>query len=58
MLAIVGKADGVRAAGDRLGLVEGRVSDGEAVARRQIAVGVVAERRVDDAAELSQFSAS
>jgi hypothetical protein len=40
------------------GLPTGGVGDGEAVARGQIAVRVIAERRVDDAAELSQFSAS
>jgi hypothetical protein len=35
---------------DRLGLVEGGVGDGETVARRQIAVGIVGEGGVDDAA--------
>jgi hypothetical protein len=34
---------------DRLGLVEGGVGDGEAIARRQIAVRVVAEGRADQA---------
>jgi hypothetical protein len=43
MLGVVGKADGVGAAGDGLRLVEGGVGNRETVARRQIAVRVIGE---------------
>ena len=51
MLAVVGEHDLVRAPGDALRFVEGGVADRQTVARRHIAIGVVAEGRIDHATE-------
>jgi len=40
----MGKADRVGAAGDGLRLVEGRIGDRQAIARGQIAVGILRTR--------------